>query len=895
MRRTIIGMGLAWALAACGTPDQPGPASDTGSGGGNDGVVFDVAKDAGGDAAPGDSKDSSSSGGGLTLTFEVDDSANQTFADGEIVWTGSFSWDQASNTIVYATSWLPSDGPYPPLYDDGPISAGGHEREGATKGDHIFSTQVGFVPSEDTTLEYGALNELGNWMWSGPNGALQIKKGQTGVVQVPGMKIAKHGSIDLKITLDTAKLATCCTKWSLATHALYLKGSMNMWTPIQLLDDGQKGDEKAGDGVITYVHKQNLGKHDGGLNAGDEAQFIFVSTQGDTLPDAGQEYKGAKEAFADGVSAWTATAAGGGWEPAAVILSKDSKGKFLNTAVKIPEPKGGADCVPACSGGQTCQNGSCKDNPVPTCDPPCGANQQCQGTVCVDKAATLALDSVDPSKGGVAGGTAVTLQGSGFLDKAAVTFGGSAATEVVVSAGGTQISCKTPAHAAGSVDVQVANPDGKTATINGAFVYEAPPKPEVTLLASFLPEDGKVGQGMPLGLVASVAIAGVTSAAGVTPDLEVWIGSAKAGSSVGKDADWTWTKANYDGEGSGEAWAATLPGLAAGDWLLGAKLTWQGQTAYSAAVAVSAVDPKTLPSKLSGASPAFAAAKGGSQVTLIGVNLPADATVQFALANGSKLGAMAVKAVSAGLEVTTPALPLGPVDVLVTPPGKAPLLLAAGLTIVPIASPKVDGDLADQPAAHQLASNSVATNWGAGKNQLSALWVSYDAQNLTIAVAGQVEDTNAVTVYIDADYGSGTGVASPVDLKDNSGAVDDALASALKLSDAKLGLDFGLASLGLASFDGLDLAKSTAAGWRAFADTGNFAWLLGAIAGKPGTGLEATIPLKTLYPNGIPGSGAAMRVVVVLGNKDGAALSNQFLPEQGASTVTAALSVFAVN
>jgi hypothetical protein len=38
-----------------------------------------------------------------------------------------------------------------------------------------------------------------------------------------------------------------------------------------------------------------------------------------------------------------------------------------------------------------------------------------------------------------------------------------------------------------------------------------------------------------------------------------------------------------------------------------------------------------------------------------------------------------------------------------------------------------------------------------------------------------------------------------------------------------------------------------------------------------------------------------MRVLVVLGNKDGAAISNQFLPEQGASTVSAGLSVFPVN
>lgn len=890
----------AVTVAACGTPNQGGVKADSQVSSGSDAAVFDVPKGDGGDSAGGDQAvgdqgaGDGQASGSLVLTFEVDDSANQTFGDGEIVWTGSFTWDQATNSIVYATSWLPTDGPYPPLYDDGPISAGGHEREGATKGDHVFSTQVNFNAVEDTTLEYGALNELGNWMWNGANGTLQVAKGQKGVVAVPGMKLAKHGALDLKIALDTKKLAACCTKWSLASHSLYLKGSMNMWTAIQLLDDGQKGDDVAGDGIITYVHKQNLGKHDGGLNAGDEAQFIFVATQGDTLPDAGQEYKGAKEAFADGVTAWTATGPGGTWETAAVVLAKDSKGKFLNTAVKIPAPKAGGSCTPACAADQTCDNGVCQPKPT-GCNPPCSGNTTCKDSTCVPIASAIQLDSIDPSKGAAAGGTVVTLAGSGFAQDAKVYFGGVAAKDVVVSGGGAQITCSTPAHAEGAVDVDVANPDGSKSSIKGGFVYQAPPKPAVVLLPSFLPEGGKVAEGSALALVASVTIAGVTATPGVTPDLDVWIGTAKAGAEAADDAAWSWVKATYDGEASGESWAATVPAPAQGQWLIGAKAVWQGQKVLAAPAAISVVDPKTLPSKLTGVAPTYAAAVGGAIVLLQGVNLPGDASVVFTSANGTKASATNAKAVPAGLQVTVPALPIGSVDIQLTPPGKPPVLLPGALFIIPQATLKVDGELADQPPAHLMATNKVASDWGVGKNELKSLWVSYDAQNLVIAVQGQSEAANAMAVYVDVDYEGGTGVASPFHLKDNSGAVDDALASGLKLTDAKLGLDFGLATLGLASFGGVDLGQSTAAGWRGFADVANFAWLAGPIAGKPGSGFEASIPLKTLYPNGIPAGGAKLRLLVTLGNKDGAASSNQYLPEQGATTVTVAVPVFAIN
>ena len=80
-------------------------------------------------------------------------------------------------------------------------------------------------------------------------------------------------------------------------------------------------------------------------------------------------------------------------------------------------------------------------------------------------AAAPILSAISPASGPTSGGTAVTLTGQNFASGATVTFGGVAATSVVV-VNATQITANTPAHAQGSVNVVVANPDGQSATLN---------------------------------------------------------------------------------------------------------------------------------------------------------------------------------------------------------------------------------------------------------------------------------------------------------------------------------------------------------------------------------------------------------------------------------------------
>lgn len=83
---------------------------------------------------------------------------------------------------------------------------------------------------------------------------------------------------------------------------------------------------------------------------------------------------------------------------------------------------------------------------------------------------SLSLTSISPTSGDIAGGTSVTLTGTGFGDGATVTIGGLAATSVVV-VNELQITCATPAHARGAVAVTVTNLDGVSSTLFSAYTY----------------------------------------------------------------------------------------------------------------------------------------------------------------------------------------------------------------------------------------------------------------------------------------------------------------------------------------------------------------------------------------------------------------------------------------
>lgn len=79
------------------------------------------------------------------------------------------------------------------------------------------------------------------------------------------------------------------------------------------------------------------------------------------------------------------------------------------------------------------------------------------------------ISTVSPATGPAAGGTTITITGTGFTMGTAVTVGGAAATAENLSSD-TKLTCVTPSGTAGARDVVVTTAGG-SATKTGGFTY----------------------------------------------------------------------------------------------------------------------------------------------------------------------------------------------------------------------------------------------------------------------------------------------------------------------------------------------------------------------------------------------------------------------------------------
>ncbi|CAM5709610.1 hypothetical protein SALBM311S_10026 [Streptomyces alboniger] len=105
--------------------------------------------------------------------------------------------------------------------------------------------------------------------------------------------------------------------------------------------------------------------------------------------------------------------------------------------------------------------------------------------------AAPSLTGLTPTQGPVAGGTTLTLTGTGFTGATAVTFSGAAATSFTVNSA-TQITATTPPHTAGAATVTVTTPSGTSDPDNPSayFFYAASPS-----LATVAPSSGSTAGG----------------------------------------------------------------------------------------------------------------------------------------------------------------------------------------------------------------------------------------------------------------------------------------------------------------------------------------------------------------------------------------------------------------
>ena len=101
--------------------------------------------------------------------------------------------------------------------------------------------------------------------------------------------------------------------------------------------------------------------------------------------------------------------------------------------------------------------------------------QTVTGTNAYTYTAGPTFTSIAPTSGPLAGGTQVTITGTNFVSGGSfgVTIGGANAAGVFVNP--TTITARTPAHAAGAVNVVITNNDGQTVTGTNAYTYAAAP------------------------------------------------------------------------------------------------------------------------------------------------------------------------------------------------------------------------------------------------------------------------------------------------------------------------------------------------------------------------------------------------------------------------------------
>ena len=325
------------------------------------------------------------------------------------------------------------------------------------------------------------------------------------------------------------------------------------------------------------------------------------------------------------------------------------------------------------------------------------------------------LSSVSPNSGLMAGGAAVTITGTNFAAGATVTFGGTAATNVVV-VNSTTITTTTPAGA-GVVTVTVTNPGGLSGSLAGAFTYIAPPT-----VSGITPNSGSIAG------VTAVTITGANFAAGAT----VTFGSAAATNVVVSNST-TITAMTPAGNAGAVTVTVTNSSGLSGSLVSG--------FTYLAPPTVSSVSPNS------------GSTGGGTAVTITGANFAAGATVTF----GSAAATSVVVVNNTTITARTPAGSAGAVMVTVTVTGQTGSL-TNGFTYVVV--PTVTSLSPNNgPTAGGTAVTITGTNFGAGATVTfggAAATNAVVVNSMTITAMTPAGSAGAVTVTVTVNSQSGS-------------------------------------------------------------------------------------------------------------------------------------------
>ena len=121
------------------------------------------------------------------------------------------------------------------------------------------------------------------------------------------------------------------------------------------------------------------------------------------------------------------------------------------------------------------------------------------------------VTGISPASGPAAGGTAVSISGTGFTSGATATVGGAPCNNAIVVNAGS-LTCATGAHAAGKSTVVVTNTDTQFGSLTDGYEYL--PAPRITSVA---PDAGPLTGATPITLTGSGFLPGATVTIGGSP------------------------------------------------------------------------------------------------------------------------------------------------------------------------------------------------------------------------------------------------------------------------------------------------------------------------------------------------------------------------------------------
>jgi hypothetical protein len=314
------------------------------------------------------------------------------------------------------------------------------------------------------------------------------------------------------------------------------------------------------------------------------------------------------------------------------------------------------------------------------------------------------VTSISPTSGTTAGGTAVTITGTGFLAGASVTIGGTAATGVSV-ANSTSITATTPAHTAGAGNVVVSNTDGQSGTLSNGYTYTSPnPAPTVTGIS---PASGPIAGGTAVTITGTGFLSGATVKLGGTSATNVTVVSA---TSI----------------------TATAPAHAAG--AVSVVITNTDGQSGTLNNGYTYTNPAPTVTSI---SPTSGTTAGGTAVTITGTGFLSGAAVTLGGTAATNVTVVSATSITA----TSPAHAAGPVNVVVTNTDTQSATLTNGYTY----STSSGGSITFVQAASG-PSNIQSSN--------STLAVAYPAAqlagHLNVVVIGWGDNTSTITSVTDS-------------------------------------------------------------------------------------------------------------------------------------------------